>query len=138
MTIETRQEKIFYKDEAFWICKRGQGYYFRPSRKGEIYLHRIIWEEHFGKIPKGLDVHHLNGNTIDNRIDNLALVPHAKHSRDHVKQAKISYDDAVAIRKEFSIGQVTQLKLSEKYGISKASISLIINNKIWRDHVQVA
>ena len=36
---------------------------------------REAWQEAHGAIPKGWVVHNLNGNTGDNRIENLAAVP---------------------------------------------------------------
>ena len=35
--------------------------------------HRIIWEMHFGAIPDGLEIDHINRNRSDNRIENLRL-----------------------------------------------------------------
>ena len=46
-------------------------------------LHRTIWEEHKGPIPKGHVVHHLNGDKVDNRIDNLSLMSQAEHCFHH-------------------------------------------------------
>jgi len=37
--------------------------------------HREIWTQHRGPIPKGWVIHHMNGDTDDNRVDNLACVP---------------------------------------------------------------
>lgn len=37
--------------------------------------HRAIWEKAHGKIPKGWVVHHLNGDMMDNSLENLAAVP---------------------------------------------------------------
>ena len=36
-----------------------------------ILVHRKIWIENFGEIPKGCIIHHKNGNKKDNRIENL-------------------------------------------------------------------
>lgn len=47
------------------------------------YVHRVIWEEYFGKIPSGLIVHHKNGNKEDNRIENLEIMSRAEHSKLH-------------------------------------------------------
>lgn len=36
---------------------------------------REIWQEFHGSIPKGYVVHNMNGDSGDNRLDNLACVP---------------------------------------------------------------
>ena len=38
-------------------------------------IHRQIWEQHKGEIPKGYLIHHLNGSKLDNRLENLAAIP---------------------------------------------------------------
>jgi DNA-binding CsgD family transcriptional regulator len=42
--------------------------------------HRIVWEKKHGDIPDGWIVHHLNGNKLDNRIENLSAMPRKQHS----------------------------------------------------------
>lgn len=37
------------------------------------YLHRIIWELHFGEIPSGMCIDHIDGDGLNNRIENLRL-----------------------------------------------------------------
>lgn len=41
--------------------------------------HIWLWEHHNGKVPKGFHVHHINGNRVDNRIENLALMSADDH-----------------------------------------------------------
>ncbi len=38
-----------------------------------IFMHNLIWESSFGKIPDNHEVYHVNGNVLDNRNANLAL-----------------------------------------------------------------
>lgn len=57
--------------------------YFSRGRKR---LHRVVWEYHNGEIPKDYQVHHINGDPYDNRIENLALVHKTLHQRFTGKQ----------------------------------------------------
>lgn len=48
---------------------------FRPL------LHRLIWVWHYGSIPAGMWVDHINQNKRDNRIENLTLKTWAGNQR---------------------------------------------------------
>jgi hypothetical protein len=46
----------------------------RAGSNKTVYVHRHVWEQTYGVIPKGMQIHHINGNISDNRIENLDLV----------------------------------------------------------------
>jgi ssDNA-binding Zn-finger/Zn-ribbon topoisomerase 1 len=73
---ETQQE---YDGKVYWLC----GPYYQ--RYG-IRLHRVVWAEtHEQAIPKGYDVHHIDGNRANNEPENLALLTRAQHMSHHHK-----------------------------------------------------
>lgn len=51
--------------------------YVRIVEDGKIRYkieHRLVWESAYGKIPNGYIIIHKNGDTRDNRLDNLEMV----------------------------------------------------------------
>lgn len=52
------------------------------SRSGQ-FLHRAIWEFHNGPIPKGHQIHHIDGDSGNNAIENLMCVSVKEHRKEH-------------------------------------------------------
>jgi len=61
-------------------------------RNGYRYIHkdgknlleqRLVWEANKGKILKGAVIHHVNGNKLDNRIENLELI---RSNGEHIRK----------------------------------------------------
>jgi hypothetical protein len=59
--------------------------YLRYKRK---YCHRLIWEEDVGPIPEGFDVHHKDGNKLNNLLNNLECISKSDHMRLHAIEGR--------------------------------------------------
>ena len=77
------------------------GKYIKHMIEGKRkFIHRVIYELHYGSIPNGYDVDHINYNTLDNRIENLQLLTKEAH-----RQRR---DNTGYIRKRFGKYQATR------------------------------
>ena len=65
-----QKEKCFKKGTIRKWC---DGNYIKID-KGYYELSRYIYEQHYGKIPRGMCLIHINGDIYDDRIENLALI----------------------------------------------------------------
>ena len=84
-----------YKGPDHWKWRNGHsrcnGYEMikRPNhpyanKRGYVLEHRLVVEDHIRRyLPPDVRVHHINGNRLDNRIENLVMMNHRSHIRKH-------------------------------------------------------
>ena len=113
---------------------------YKNKKYVEKMVHRLVYETFFDKIPFGMQINHIDGKKLNNHILNLEVVTasenciHAykiglkdskgeKHS-----QSKLTEKEVIEIRKSSELG----ITLAKKYGVTKATISLVKNRRLWK------
>lgn len=71
---------VFYKGEKFTLRENG---YFASTIDDRQYLHRRMWEDENGPIPKGYDIHHSDGCKTNNVLKNFELLTKSEHGQWH-------------------------------------------------------
>ena len=150
MTIKTKY------GSAYFNKNHGRGYYvISSSKEGNRgkQLHRLIYEEHHGPIPEGMQIHHIDGDTRNNDLSNLEMVSIAQHNKIHKKGntycvgRKLSDETKQKIREKrfgtslideyggvwFLVEMKKQLKtlrkVSEYIGLDTSTISYYLSNR---------
>jgi hypothetical protein len=72
-------------------------------KNGYVYAHRAKLEEALGSfLPKGIHVHHRDGNPRNNDISNLVAITPLLHSKEHLVPAKTVRRTCARCRRSFT------------------------------------
>lgn len=82
-----------------WYYDHGYVRYYNSSGKGLLREHQYVALTAYG-IPDGYYVHHIDGNRLNNRADNLAVMTPTEHGNLHHQKKRIMVTCAVC-RVEF-------------------------------------
>ena len=113
----------------------------RLSHNGKVNYkshHRFIYESFNGKIPNGMQINHINGNRMDNKLSNLECITMLENQSkrlflrrgEQVNTAKLSEDDVKNIIKDKKNG-VTTNELMRKYNVVRSTINKTSSGITW-------
>lgn len=106
-------------------------------------IHRLVAKAFIDNPLNKEQVNHINGIKTDNSLGNLVWVTCSENTTHaynnglnvNVKKSirKVTFEQAQRIRVLYNTGKFNQKDLSDKFNISKSSISFIINNKKYKN-----
>lgn len=104
------------------------GGYYRLTYKGRLVMvHRIVYRKFTGPLDPSLETDHIDDNKLNNVPSNLRQVTGSINNR---KRFNLLTDDQVdEIRALLATCKISQHAVAARYGISQATISLIVNGK---------
>lgn len=74
---------------CFFRAGRTSTYYVVRAKKKLMLAHRVVWELNSGEpVPEGMDIDHIDGNGLNNVIENLRVVPRAINLRNQGKSIR--------------------------------------------------
>lgn len=136
------KRKHSYPSKILKIKRSGTGYFSVQlcllGRRYERLVHRLVLEAFVGPCPEGMECRHLNGDSGDNRLENLCWgtpIENAADQRRHGtksrgeahNQAKLS--DVCVQRIRDAKGKQSTRELGVQYGISSSTVSRIQSGK---------
>jgi hypothetical protein len=108
-------------------------------------VHHLILETFIGPRPEGMVTRHLNGDSLDNRLENLIYGTHEQNVADRSRQgrthrpagelngrAKLTGGDVELIRRRAGEG-VGRMALACQYNVSVSLIYQIVRGAIWTE-----
>lgn len=114
------------------------GYKKQMVEGKEVYEHRMVVERGLGrKLESHEDVHHIDGNKLNNDPNNLVVLSKREHTIIHDRvgeknnKAKLTGDQVIHLRKLHDQG-LNYERLAEYFNIDPSNASLIVKRKTWK------
>jgi hypothetical protein len=95
ITRRTRFEEL--TSDSFYRVKQEDGrlfaiYWDDQERRRYLYRYRWVWILANGPISSGMEIHHINGDCTDDRLENLQMISNHEHRKLHGQMAKMAAD----------------------------------------------
>lgn len=142
-----KKVEFLINENNCFICtshaKDKDGYVRYGKDKKNTKMHRHIYEECFGEIPKGMLIRHKCDNPACINPEHLELGTNRDNKDDMIKRnrvlknenhpnVKLTWVDIYKIRDLYKSGK-TQKELAKMYNVSPRNINKIVNNETWKE-----
>lgn len=107
----------------------------------QYFIHRLVLETFVGPCPAGMECRHLNGDRIDNRVENLAWGTRQQNAYDRIAhgtqvrgmthhKSKLTDSDVAEIRRRIAAGE-RGVDVARAFSITPAEVSKIKLRQVW-------
>lgn len=115
-----------------------------PERiRKQFAIHRLVLLAFRGPLPKGMVSRHLNGDSRDNRLVNLAYGTHQDNAKDKAAYGRpqrrathprthLTEEDVQQIRDRAERGE-THRAIAKDFGVARCTVTAIVNQRNWRE-----
>lgn len=115
--------------------RTGHMYVVLGNKSNGTPVHQLVAKTFLGNPPDGMEVLHANGDPADNRLENLRYGTRTENILDVYKVGKawrkLTMSDALAIKHELELGDLTGRQIAEKFGVSEHAVSNIKTGKTY-------
>lgn len=98
-------------------------------------VHQLVMKTFVGPVPEKHIIRHLNGEALDNRLENLAYGTHRENIlddyRNGTRKRKLSLDNVLYIRRALEKELHTVEDLAKRYGVSTQHVNHIHRREVW-------
>ena len=107
----------------------------KNKKKKHYTIHSLVAQAFIGERPEGYDVCHIDGDKLNNNLQNLKYDTRSQNNIDIYRygsknpNGKLSPDEVIEMRKMYATGKYTHKDLVEIFNVNQSSISKIINGK---------
>jgi DNA-binding XRE family transcriptional regulator len=117
----------------------------------KVLTHVLVAEAFIGKRPDGMDINHINGIKMDNRLWNLEYVSRSDNMKKAIalglfeptlkrrpgasnERAKLSDDDVSEMKMLYADG-ITQQELADMYGIARETVGQVVRGEKYTNSI---
>lgn len=121
--------------------------YKDKNTKHTCFVHKLVAETFLENPDNYIEVNHIDGNKLNNHYINiewcsrshnvretyrLGLKPESTYKGSGNATSKLTEDQVLSIRDEYSIGGISQKSLAVKYNVSLSLIHMLVHRQIWK------
>lgn len=129
-----------WKERKLYVDSRG--YHIVTFGRGVTKsVHRLVLEAFVGECPIGMECRHIDGNALNNQIDNLTWGTPTENQADQVRhgtrvkgerhpQARLTDEEVAQIRSLYQNSGWSQKEIAGEFQLAQGHVSQLVNRKV--------